>query len=171
MHRARKRSRVYHLVMSSIRRSRIRDGGEWADVAVQRPRRASPRWRDRLADRADAALSASSEVAAMRCASGECGAMRTRTCGPHMRSAAHRIRCGPSAGLLVAARAVVRTITSDGPHSVRTYPIPCGIQALILGGDQRAPPTEHVGLRRARLRGGSEAPPVPPTWLLRGSEG
>ena len=64
--------------------------------------------------------------------SGECGAMRTRTCGPHMRSAAHRIRCGPSAGLLVAARAVVRTITSDGPHSVRTYPIPCGIQALHM---------------------------------------
>ena len=48
-----------HLVVLSVRRSRIRDGGEWAEVAVQAPRRASPRWRNRLADRGGVAPSAS----------------------------------------------------------------------------------------------------------------
>ena len=58
-----------HLVILSVRRSRIRDGGEWAEVAVQRPDLASPSWRDRLADRDDAASSAAGYAAEVRCSS------------------------------------------------------------------------------------------------------
>ena len=58
-----------HLVILSVRRSRIRDGGEWAEVAVQRPDPASPSWRDRLADRDDAASSAAGYAAEVRCSS------------------------------------------------------------------------------------------------------
>ena len=61
--------RIPHLVILSVRRSRIRDGGEWAEVAVQRPDLASPSWRDRLADRDDAASSAAGYAAEVRCSS------------------------------------------------------------------------------------------------------
>ena len=53
--------------MSSIRRSRLRDEAELAEMAVQVPRRASLRWRTRLADRGSAAISASGK-ARLRCA-------------------------------------------------------------------------------------------------------
>ena len=55
-----------HLDILSVRRSRIRDGAEWPEMAVQRPDPASPRWRARLSDRDGAAPSASGQVVAMR---------------------------------------------------------------------------------------------------------
>ena len=55
-----------HLVILSVRRSRLRDGAEWPEMAVQRLDPVSPRWRARLSDRDGAAPSASGQVAAMR---------------------------------------------------------------------------------------------------------